>query len=187
MLGETKLEVLEKFCPICKNKNDRYAIVCIHCGAPMEDEKPTGMARTTRNTGGLSFDLSRLPDSVIDNSLIPDDGIAIYAAGTLKPYYLRIKGEFVIGRKAEETSSTFLDLSELDGYNMGISRRHVMICRADNGYEVTDLSSTNGTWMNDERLVPNKPYRLKNGAQLRVGRLRLLVTYRSASEVSEER
>jgi len=180
------LEISEKFCPVCKNKNDRTAVKCIHCGAPL-DVQPTGMARTTKDTGGLFVDLSKLPDSLINRSLIPTDGIAIYAAGTLKPFYLRIKDEFVIGRKVEETSETFLDLSELDGFNMGLSRRHVMIRRAKNGYEVIDLSSTNGTWMNEERLVPEKPYELKNGSQLRIGRLRLLITYLTESELSKNK
>lgn len=151
------------------------------------EEDSVNMGMTTRHTGGLRFDVSKLPDSVIDHSLIPEDGIAIYAAGTLKPYYRHIEKEFVIGRKANELPETFLDLSELDGYNMGISRRHAMIRRSDNGYEIIDLSSTNGTWMNDERLIPNKPYKLKNGSQLRIGRLRLLVTYRTTQETAKER
>lgn len=182
---EKSLDTIEKFCPVCKNKNDRNAIVCIHCGAQME-ENLTGMAGTTRNTGGLFIDSTRIPETIIDNKMIPVDGIAIYAAGTLKPLYLRIKNEFVIGRKAEETSENFLDLSELDGFNMGLSRRHAMIRRGETGLEIMDLSSTNGTWMNDERLAPNKPYPLKNGAQLRLGRLRLLVVHHSVPEVSKK-
>jgi hypothetical protein len=146
----------------------------------------TNVARTTRDTGGVSIDLSKIPDSFIDRSLIPKDGIAIYAAGTLKPYYLHITDELVVGRKGEEEAENFLDLSELDGYNMGISRRHLMIRNVENVFEVTDLASTNGTWMNEERLVPNKPYQLKNGAQVRLGRLRLLVTYLTKSETTNK-
>lgn len=179
------LDILEKFCPVCKNKNERTAFVCMYCGAQLEEDS-SGIARTTRNTGGLFIDSTKIPDSIIDNKLIPEDGIAIYAAGTLKPYYLRTKKEFVIGRKAEETSESFLNLSDLDGFNMGLSRRHAMIRRTEAGYEVIDLSSTNGTWMNDERLVPQKPYQLKNGAQLRLGRLRLLIIHHSVVEASRK-
>ena len=146
----------------------------------------TNMARTTKDTGDLAIDLSKIPDSFIDRSLIPEDGIAIYAAGTLKPYYLHIPGEYIIGRKDDEKLEHFLDLSEIDGYNMGVSRRHLMIRNIENGYEITDLASTNGTWMNEERLVPNKPYLLMNGAQVRLGRLRLLVTYLTESEITNK-
>ena len=144
------------------------------------------MARTTRDTGGLAIDLSKIPDSFIDRSLIPQDGVAIYAAGTLKAYYVHIPGELIVGRNGDKKAENFLDLSELDGYNMGISRRHLMVRKVENGYEVTDLASTNGTWINEERLVPNKPYFLKNGAQVRLGRLRLLVTYLTKSETANK-
>jgi hypothetical protein len=120
--------------------------------------------------------------------MIPEDGVAIYAAGSLKPYYLHIKDGIVIGRKkGEGTLENFLDLSDLDGYDMGISRRHAKIQHTENGYEIIDLSSTNGTWMNEERLVPDKPYPLKNGAQVRLGRLRLLVTHRTESETTTKK
>jgi pSer/pThr/pTyr-binding forkhead associated (FHA) protein len=52
-----------------------------------------------------------------------------------------------------------------------------MIRRAGTGFEIVDLASTNGSWLNDERLVPNKPYPLANGSQLRFGRMRLLVLF----------
>jgi hypothetical protein len=182
---EISLNIQEKFCPVCKNKNDRLASVCIHCGAQL-GEISSGMAKTTRNTGGIFVDPTNIPEPTIDIDLIPEDGLAISIAGTLKPFYLRIQKEFVIGRKLEKTSETFLDLSRLDGFNMGISRQHLMIRRAEAGYEVIDLSTTNGTWMNGDRLVPERPYPLQNGAQLRLGRLRLLIRYHSSDETRKE-
>lgn len=157
--------------------------MCIHCGEKLV-ESSTGMARTTRNTGGIFTDSAKIPETLINKALIPEDGIAVYAAGTLKPYYLHVKKEIIIGRKFEDSTENFLDLSGLDGFNLGLSRRHVMIRKAETGYEITDLSSTNGTWMDDERLVPERPYHLKNGAQLRIGRLRLLIVHHSVGEPS---
>ena len=110
----------------------------------------------------------------------PADGIAIYIAGAIKPVFVSSDKQFVIGRKIEEeVSEPILDLSEFGGFNMGISRRYVTIRRMETGYEIIDLASTNGTWLNDERLIPNKPYPLASGSQLRVGRMRFLVHYRS--------
>jgi hypothetical protein len=149
-------------------------------------ENSTDMARTIRNTGGIFSNAIKIPDTLIDNALIAEDGIAIYVSGTSKPFYLHLGKEIVIGRRSKETSETFLDLSELDGYNMGLSRRHAMIRRAKTGYEIIDLSSTNGTWLNKKRLVPEKPYPLKNGAQVRVGRLRLLIIYHSVNASRKE-
>jgi pSer/pThr/pTyr-binding forkhead associated (FHA) protein len=84
----------------------------------------------------------------------------------------------IFGRKSDEPSDVpILDLTELGGYQMGLSRRHAMIRRTEEGYEIIDLYSTNGSWLNDERMMPNKPYRLTNGSQLQFGRMRLLVLY----------
>ena len=172
------LDVLGKFCPICKHKNERTALVCGYCGALL-DEAFTSVAATTKNTG----EPSNLPvenfGSYINVALIPEGGIGIYATGTEKPYYLHMDKGLVIGRKMEATSvsESFLDLSLLDGYNVGLSRRHAIIRRAESGFEVIDLSSTNGTWLNEERLIPNKPYPFASGAQLRLSRMRLFVVY----------
>ena len=63
---------------------------------------------------------------------------------------------------------------------MGISRHHAKIQRVAGGYEITDLESTNGTWVNEKRLTPNKPYPLSSGCLLRLGRMRLYVIYRQS-------
>lgn len=171
------MEFNEKFCPVCKNKNNRRAIVCTRCGASLEDHY-LGTPVVTLDSTILGQFSAKITDSPIDASLIPDDGIAIYAAGTLKPIYLWFEKELVFGRKGEEPpEDALLDLSELGGYQAGISRRHAMIRKREGGYEIIDLASTNGSWLNDERLVPNKPVQLANGSQLRFGRLNVLVLH----------
>lgn len=177
------MEISEKFCPICKNKNERKAITCGYCGALLDGTR-TDRVATTRNTDGLSMAPIKIPESFIDYALIPKNGVAIYAAGASKPSYLHIDKELIIGREEGETSETFLDLSELDSFNMGVSRRHAVIRRVETGYEVIDLSSTNGSWLNNERLVPNNPYKLESGAQLRFGLLQILIIYHSGLKPS---
>jgi pSer/pThr/pTyr-binding forkhead associated (FHA) protein len=65
---------------------------------------------------------------------------------------------------------------------MGLSRRHALIRQTVSGYEIIDLASTNGTWLNDERLVPYTPYPLQSGSQLRLSRIRLFIFHRLAAE-----
>lgn len=172
----------EKFCPVCKNKNERRAIVCKRCGASLEGHHMVSPAVTLDSTILGRFS-AQITDSPIDDSLIPEDGIAIYAAGSLKPMYLQFDTELVLGRKGEEpVECALLDLSEFGGYQAGISRRHAIIRKREEGYEITDLASTNGSWLNDERLVPNKPIPLASGSQLRFGHLRVLISHRCASK-----
>lgn len=176
--GENDLEIKEKFCPVCKNKNDGNAVFCKYCGTLL-GHQPWESSVTTVNTDALEKGAARIAETLIDKSLIPEGGIAMYAAGASKPIYLYFEKELVFGRKNDKDSAdvSLLDLTELGGYQMGISRRHAMIRRAGTGFEIVDLASTNGSWLNDERLVPNKPYPLANGSQLRFGRMRLLILY----------
>ena len=173
------MDNFEKFCPVCKNKNERGAVACSYCGALL-DEYPTSAAATTRNTD----DHTNVPIVIGEQPLeasAPADGIAVYIEGTAKPVFLSTDGEFVIGRKTDkqEALGSILDLSDFGGFAMGISRQHVIIRKAEGGYEAVDLSSVNGTWLNDERLIPYRYYPFASGSQLRVGRMRLLVLYHS--------
>ena len=173
------MEIFEKFCPVCKRKNELEAIVCVHCGTALDsfliDE--TGITRTTEVQARVA---ERMGELLINEALIPNGNIAMYLAGTSDPVFLSSGNEFVIGRKAgeEEAIESFLDLAKWGGYQLGLSKRHAMIRRTDHAYEVIDLSSRNGTWLNDQQLIPERPYPLASGAQLRLAKMRLFVLYR---------
>jgi hypothetical protein len=176
LFGGIKLDELGKFCPVCKNKNARTASVCSYCGAAL-DGNLTNIVATTQKTGEQAKFPTEGVVPFVDAALIPEGGIGVYVAGTFKPQYYRVDTELIIGRKTEGTTETFLEVPEADAFNLGLSRRHALIRRATPGFEVIDLSSTNGTWLNSERLVPNRPYSFVSGAQLRFGHMRLFVIY----------
>jgi len=56
-----------------------------------------------------------------------------------------------------------------------ISRRHARIRRRRTGFEIEDLNSSNGTWVDGERLEPFRPVPLRSGAVVRLGSLSLSV------------
>ena len=169
-----------KRCPICNFENEETAPFCSNCGGTLE-ENPTQIVTISGSPAGQASAPVEKFESFIDTALIPEDGVGIYIAGGFKPYYVYIYKELILGRQAEATLEAVLDLSELNAANLGVSRRHAMIRRTASGFEVIDLSSRNGTWLNAERLVPNKPYPFASGSQLRVGQMRLLVMYHPKS------
>lgn len=179
------MSILENICPVCKNKNELEAIVCGHCGAALEDPFMDPGART-KTTDMQAVVLEGIKDWSIDRSTAPDNGIAVYLEGGFNPAYIDSKREFVIGRKVEPASDVSFDLSPAGGYHKGISRRHAIIQRTEHGYQVLDLGSVNGTWLNEERLVPHKAYPLTSGSHLRLGRMRLFVLYRSPAETKQK-
>jgi pSer/pThr/pTyr-binding forkhead associated (FHA) protein len=58
-----------------------------------------------------------------------------------------------------------------------VSRLHCRLTAGDDGLEVQDLSSTNGTFVNDKRVDRAQ---IGSGDRLRVGRIELTVERRSA-------
>jgi hypothetical protein len=183
------MNVSENFCPVCKNKNELEAIVCGHCGAALGDPFMDPGAKTkTSDMPALVPESSR--DWSVDEAAVPEGGIAVYFEGIFKPAYIDSKAELVIGRRAgttTEISEDLLDLAPSGGYHLGLSRRHAVIRRTERGYEVLDLGSVNGTWLNDERLVPHKSYPFASGSHLRLGSMRLFVLYRPFEGSKPER
>jgi hypothetical protein len=66
-----------------------------------------------------------------------------------------------------------LDLTPDGGLAGGVSRRHARILRKDNRLTVEDLGSTNGTFLNGQRLTPYLSYALQKGDKLQLGSVRL--------------
>lgn len=171
------MNISENICPACKKNNKPEAIVCEHCGAELELQ--------TKTTNMPAAVLAGIENWSVDEAAIPEHGIAVYIEGEFKPAYINSNAEFVIGRRVDATTEVpqgLFDLSPLGGYAQGLSRRHVVIRRAEHGYEIFDPGSANGTWLDDQKLVPNKVYPLASGSHLRLGNMRLFVLYRPFAE-----
>ena len=170
----------ENICPNCKESNELEAIICEYCGAALEDPFMDPGFRT-KKTNIAAVVPESIRDWSIDKATVPDNGLAVYVEGEFKPAYVDSRGEFVIGRRADTSSQSpenLLDLSAFGGYARGISRRHVAIRRAEHGgYEILDLGSVNGSWLNDVRLIPQRYYPLASGSHLRLGSMQLFVLY----------
>ena len=82
--------------------------------------------------------------------------------------------QLIIGRGDEEREPD-IDLTQLDGVEQGISRWHAEFTYVDAKLFVEDLNSTNGTRVNGFRLDVGRKYRLRNGDELELGHLRLIV------------
>jgi pSer/pThr/pTyr-binding forkhead associated (FHA) protein len=58
---------------------------------------------------------------------------------------------------------------------LGVSRQHAAIRYTDSTFTIEDLKSSNGTWVNENRLEPNQPRVLRNGDVIRLGQLIIFV------------
>jgi pSer/pThr/pTyr-binding forkhead associated (FHA) protein len=93
---------------------------------------------------------------------------------------MRPEGEFLIGRSDKEGTSTLgLDLAAFDGWRRGVSRVHAKLHHDSKTGELllTDLNSTNGTYLNERPLGAETPTRLRDGDMIRLGDLILRVYF----------
>jgi hypothetical protein len=174
------MNVSENVCSVCKTANALDATFCVKCGASLSDSSTDG-GFETKTTGVQSLTPDMISAWSFKEAIAPDppeSGIAVYIDGESSPAYVDSTGSFVLGRKAGTTEGMLVDLAPFRGYSLGLSRRHVIIRRMTDGYEVMDLGSVNGTWLNEERLAPHKSYRLPSGSHLRLGRMNVVVLYR---------
>jgi pSer/pThr/pTyr-binding forkhead associated (FHA) protein len=168
-----------KFCPVCERKNDSNATSCVYCCASLESVAPSNVS-TTRQ---MPSDSMEFPENVEQNFIkslaVPEQGIALYLMNNNKPIAICEDQEFIIGRKRSEIKKGVLvDLIPFGGNEYGVSQRHAAIRRSENHYEILDLDSTNGTVLNNKRIVPNKPYLLSSGSRIRLGLLILYAIYK---------
>jgi hypothetical protein len=80
--------------------------------------------------------------------------------------------ETIIGRYDGSNSSVpTVDLAPYGAYENGVSRIHAAIRRGEDTLMLVDLGSTNGTYLNGQRLIPNQPRVLRDGDEVRFGKL----------------
>jgi hypothetical protein len=99
--------------------------------------------------------------------------------------HLPAMSAIVLGRRDQEHNiKPNVDLTPDGAARYGVSRRHARIHQMREGTFVEDLGSTNGTFINGQRLFPAKLYPLEHGDMLHLGRLKLAITlYSDATAV----
>lgn len=82
----------------------------------------------------------------------------------------------IIGR-GDDDNPIEIDVTPYDAFESGVSRQHAALLWEDDGLFVVDLGSKNGTRINGFNLEAHRPYRLRNGDEIELGRLRTIVRF----------
>jgi hypothetical protein len=92
---------------------------------------------------------------------LPPDTV-VFVIGSSCVYLMLRKGhELIVGRHhLTNTQQPELDLSTFGAAEAGTSRLHAALSHQKNGWWLIDMHSSNGTWVNDQRLAPFAPYAL---------------------------
>jgi hypothetical protein len=87
---------------------------------------------------------------------------------------LEIVDDVIVGRKFEEFKPD-LDLTEYGAEQLGMSRQHAILRPTENSLLLSDLGSTNGTFLNGGQIVLGKAQALENDDIISLGALHFRV------------
>ncbi len=172
-------------CSNCGHQNRAGVVFCENCGASLIGKLPLDTKSLDSSTEEEKSQIG------VDESVITDakvQGKATFAEGTLlrldiegstEPIQFKPKSETIFGRRDPATGAMpDVDLTPFAGYRMGVSRRHAAIRQAESQtLALWDLGSSNGTYLNGQRLNAHRPYPLRDGDELRLGQMVIRVHF----------
>lgn len=90
-----------------------------------------------------------------------------------------VKQAVVLGRVHSEpgVEQPDVDLGPYGAVQKGVSRLHLKVARDYDTVVVTDLGSSNHTYLNGQRLMPGEPRILRDNDELRLGHLVIRVAF----------
>ncbi len=154
---------MDSTCTSCGYENPLGARFCSSCGAPLAARSPSDHPTALHESlGGETETILTEPISLED---VPDGtaGMFVVRQGPKRGSRIHLDSEQItIGRHPE--SDIFLD-------DVTVSRRHAEVRKVDEGFEVADAGSLNGTYVNQSRVEQE---RLADGDELQVGKFKLV-------------
>ncbi|MCC6805366.1 MAG: FHA domain-containing protein [Anaerolineae bacterium] len=180
-------------CPKCGHVNRPGVLVCENCGTLMvNEEQVTGTKRfesdrqepdsdPKRNTSIETTEMISVAVSTAGTGTFSDGMVLrLEVEGAPTPLLLSPQYETSIGRRDPATGTQpDVDLSAYSGYRLGVSRKHAIIRLNNEQLEILDLGSSNGTSVNGARLVAHQPHPLRDGDEIRLGKMMIRVLFQA--------
>lgn len=167
------------FCPYCHKKNETTVTHCQYCGQLLIPETHIGTRSKDNSATAVAFGPN--PDCEQALNVIAGDSLALFVMGSKKHFVIPQPQTIILGRGPDDTAQTVCDFSSAGLLASGISRRHAVIRKTAVGYSLQDLNSTNGTWLNNKRLEPDKAVTLNCQDMIVLAELKLTVCFHTAT------
>ena len=159
-------------CQNCKSQQPDGSIFCSDCGTQMPLQNSVQTQRFSPKTDQLVIpetyvnDMSRQNGAWISLHLLDSGNILAFTEQT----------EFTLGRLSDnQPIEPDVDLTPFKAFENGVSRLHAVIKHIENSAILIDLGSSNGTYVNGIRIMPNIEQRLRHGDIVALGKLKMQV------------
>lgn len=164
-------------CHQCQQSQPEGAIFCSECGTKLIDT--TGLATQSIRLDKRTIEAATTPEPPVSSPIAPPDEKAHVTLLVLKSgdsIPLIGQDDFTIGRMSDGQSIIpDIDLSQFNAYQEGVSRIHASIKVSNNQVSLIDLSSINGTSINEQKIAPNVYQSVEHGDTITLGRLKIQV------------
>ena len=158
-------------CPHCGRLNHKKDSYCYACGHILAAARPVG-------TKALEDDMdprTRWGTAHFGQA----SALTLTVRGATKGIEVLPQGELILGRAASGSAmQPDIDLATYNAENLGVSRLHASLKRLDNTVAITDLDSKNHTFINGQRLHPHEVRVLRDGDEIRLGKLIMKVSFK---------
>jgi len=169
-------------CPTCNHINIAGSAFCENCGTKLSPVEPPGQPQYPSppppSLPETPPPLPPSPEPDYEQSVAPVGfvtGRLVVQASNATIQIPSGKQNVLIGRE-DPVSGIFpdIDLDPYGGQEAGVGRRHAQFVYQDGQVCIEDLESVNGTVVNKQKLPPKQPQPLKNGDELRIGKMVLI-------------
>jgi hypothetical protein len=155
-------------CANCKTPYKESELYCAHCGCIL----PHVVSNEAISTGFINGQQNRTVDLRWGTGYFHHRArlfLRVLDTDHIIPVPLHSPSA-VLGRSSPG-APVDIDLTPFKAADLGVSRRHIRVDRIRDALQVTDLGSSNGTFLNRDKLVVGVPRTLRNRAVLQLGDL----------------
>jgi pSer/pThr/pTyr-binding forkhead associated (FHA) protein len=104
--------------------------------------------------------------------------VYLHVMGGTEPIQVKLTRPITLGRPdKDDASSVDIDLTPYKAIEKGVSRRHALLELAQETVSLTDLGSTNGTFLNGQKLQPFQKRVVRDGDEIRLGKLSVRIYF----------
>ncbi len=156
-------------CPYCQHHMMEGALFCEECGLSLwEDAQGQVSTRKLEDESGEFSVKSGWGTATFQQR----NQIILHIRDTTEPISIAPSGDFMIGRRdASSGVVPDLDLTPHGALEKGVSRMHACLRRGEDVLSLVDLDSANGTYLNGQRLAAHQPRLVRDGDEIRLGKL----------------